>query len=127
MIRISIGLIEHENRKLQFTQFETTNLIITQVQTMLIVCVSMFYIRADKVASIAGCTINYTVQYIAFINMHITDSFSVSEIIAMFQRYLLNICTLLTCQIIYMFVLILMLNADYYTFLKFLYDKFHQQ
>ena len=127
MIRISLGLIEHDNRKLVFTQFENTNLVISSVQTMLILCVSMFYIRADKVASIVGCTINYTVQYIAYLNMHITDSFSVSEIIAMFQRYLPNICILLTCQIIYMFVLILMLNADYYTFLKFLVDKFHQQ
>ena len=119
MIRISIGLLEHENRKASFSHFESTNMILTQVQTMLIVCVTMFYIRANKVASVVGCTINFTLQYIAFMNIHTTEAFSAEAIMEMGQKYLANCLMMVICQIIYMFVFTLMLNKDYQTFLMF--------
>ena len=59
IFRISFGLLEHDNRKQEFDMFESTIIVLNSVQSMMIISVSMFYIRQNKIASIVGTSINF--------------------------------------------------------------------
>jgi len=83
---------------------------------------TMFYIRYNKGASLAVCLINALLQLFCLLNVTSPEEsypLTVDQIIGMDLTTFRLLFLFLLSQIVSLFIMIYLLNIDYYTFLRY--------